>query len=126
MISYSVTWEIPKKEQLHRLVGRFKERMFDRLLQNNNKRPWYLTQTEFLEGRLHGKVSDLLHTKVESTKDLEEYTNTAVDIANYAMMLADKARMVYYNGFDMAASIDELSQRTTGEKAKHTSAHGAD
>lgn len=123
MISFSVTWDIPKKEQLHSLVGRFKERMFDRLLENNHKRPWYLTKTEVLESRLAGKASELLvSAKITSAGELENYTNTAADIANYAMMLADKARMVYYNGFDMAKGIEESTQGHSNEKGNYNGA----
>lgn len=76
-----------KKIRIRREVRWFAEQMELKLQDNDDKTHWSLSTNGYLQGRIADELKELQDTKWPVEK-LEE----CVDVANFAMMLADNIK----------------------------------
>lgn len=77
-------------------VAWFAEQMESKLLANDHKADWHDSDTEYLMGRLLQEVLEL-HQAYLSTCPNEEVVKEAADVANFAMMIADRVAGAFAN-----------------------------
>lgn len=74
-------------------VSRFAERMETKLRANDHKQHWSTCDLGYLLRELDKEVNEL-HGALAAGTDVEAVANEAADVANIAMMIADKVRRV--------------------------------
>lgn len=80
-----------KLERWVRTLNWFGERMLDKMLKNKHKRGWHEDSIAFLRFRLQREL-DELDEAIENKASPNEIIDECADIANFALMIADRAR----------------------------------
>lgn len=70
----------------------FAEKMETVLQANDHKSPWHECTVAYLITRTMEEVGELAHEILRDEEDKERIIKEAVDIANFAMMIASKYR----------------------------------
>lgn len=71
----------------------FAEQMEAKLQENDHKGGWENCSVEYLLNRLNEEAQELFYA-TETPNSMETIIREAADVANFAMMIADKARQV--------------------------------
>lgn len=74
------------------VVGWFSKRMLCTLYVNSNKPHWDTVTTSYLISRLREELGELEEALLKN--DTNNIINECTDVANFAMMIADKTRSV--------------------------------
>ena len=82
-----------QKDQIEKSVTLFAEEMKKKLLENIDKLGWENESYSYFLGRLHEEIEELEEFIYKNEKkDKVKLIKECADIANFAMMIADKAR----------------------------------
>lgn len=98
-------------------VAWFAERMEKKLLANDGKNGWLQCDKTYLTKRLHDELREMINRAKDigwsnfnhmpiADRDIEELVDECADIANFAMMIADKARY-FQNAGKLAGKLRE-------------------
>ena len=82
-----------KREQHRTKIQWFFEVMLDKLVANSHKGFWDKTELRYLSMRLTQEREELRRA-IEENKSAEEVAKEAADVANFAMMIADRYRIL--------------------------------
>lgn len=85
-------FDIPENERLREPLKWFSEQMEQRLKANDHKGGWDRETFGYFCAKIHDTVHKLTSKRFIKNPDLNLITKEAIDLANYAMMIADNTR----------------------------------
>jgi len=82
---------------MRRSVKDFAEIMEQKLVENDHKSGWDKCHTCYLIRRIREEVKELEDAVIFASKKPEDINREAADVANFAMMLAERYKTIYEN-----------------------------